>query len=146
MVSYDAILFPADERAPHLISLMTSNATSLSSSGGSSQQLPLPMGRIPHPEMYMDFIAEGVGTLAWRSHVSFHRFLGCVFACIHPPPWRFISATLSFIFIFIFIFHDLVRSRSGVDGSLALPYYFAPFPDPPNARPSLDRLSRCWMG
>lgn len=73
MASYEAIHFPADERSPHLVPLITSNATSFSSHGESSQQPLLPIGKVPHPEMYMDFIAEGVGTLGWKTHVSFPR-------------------------------------------------------------------------
>lgn len=69
MVSYDAIVFPADERAPHLIPLMWSNASSYSPVGQSSQPSQPVSTKIPHPEMYMDFIAEGVGPVAWRSHV-----------------------------------------------------------------------------
>ncbi|KAF9649313.1 hypothetical protein BDM02DRAFT_3128410 [Thelephora ganbajun] len=70
MVSYDAILFPADERAPHLVPLMTSNASSFPPPGQSGSQHPPPaMAKVPHPEMYMDFIAEGIGSRAWQSHV-----------------------------------------------------------------------------
>jgi len=83
MVSFDAILFPADERAPHLVPLMTSGAPSFPPLGQPGSQQPLPaMTQVPHPEMYMDFIAEGVGTRAWKHHVS-----SCskFFACLYPP-------------------------------------------------------------
>jgi hypothetical protein len=29
--------------------------------------------RMPHPEVYMDYIAEGLGARAWRYHVSLNR-------------------------------------------------------------------------
>ena len=92
MVSFDAILFPADERAPHLVPLMTSNAPSFPPLGQSgSQQPPSAMAKVPHPEMYMDFIAEGVGARAWKHHVSpSSKF----FACFYLPAFLF------FIFIF----------------------------------------------
>lgn len=68
MISYDAILFPADERAPHLVPLMMSNPQFSPMGQSSHHSLPA-TAKIPHPEMYMDFIAEGVGSQAWKSHV-----------------------------------------------------------------------------
>jgi len=72
MASFDAILFPSDDRAPHLVSLMTSiqngyaNTPSQPASPSSSQ---LPQtSKVPHPEMYMDYIAEGIGSRAWQYH------------------------------------------------------------------------------
>jgi len=86
MVSFDAILFPADERAPHLVPLMTSDSSTFPTPGPSgSQPPPPPLTKIPHPEMYMDFIAEGVGSRAWQYHVSFTNS-SMFFACFHPPP------------------------------------------------------------
>ncbi|KAF9779549.1 hypothetical protein BJ322DRAFT_363170 [Thelephora terrestris] len=69
MTNVDAILFPADDRLPHLVPLMTSDATPFSPHGQSSQHPQHPTVRVPHPEMYMDFIPEGVGSRVWRSHV-----------------------------------------------------------------------------
>jgi hypothetical protein len=73
MVAYDAILFPSDDRAPHLVSLMTSvQAGYLNPSPQSSQSSQVALAsKVPHPEMYMDYIAEGIGSRAWQYHVSF---------------------------------------------------------------------------
>ena len=107
MVSFDAILFPADERAPHLVPLMTSNASSVPPLGQSgSRPPPHPMAKVPHPEMYMDFVAEVAGGRAWEHHVSFL-----------PPLTRFLLVSirprLSNISPFIFLLACLVRFRSG---------------------------------
>lgn len=68
MVSYDAILFPSDDRAPHLVSLMTSVQTGyMPGQASQSSQVALP-SKVPHPEMYMDYIAEGIGSRAWQYH------------------------------------------------------------------------------
>jgi hypothetical protein len=74
MASFEAILFPSDDRPPHLVSLMTSiqngyaNTPSQPASPSSSQ---LPQtSKVPHPEMYMDYIAEGIGSRAWQYHVG----------------------------------------------------------------------------
>jgi len=65
MLAFDAILFPADERPPHLVSLMTSPlATPIN-----NPPEPFRCGRMPHPEMYMDYIAEGLGPRSWRFQV-----------------------------------------------------------------------------
>ncbi|KZT74502.1 hypothetical protein DAEQUDRAFT_195611 [Daedalea quercina L-15889] len=65
MLAFDAILFPADERPPHLVSLMTSPlATPIS-----NPPEPYRCGRVPHPEMYMDYIAEGLGPRSWKFQV-----------------------------------------------------------------------------
>ncbi|TCD70457.1 hypothetical protein EIP91_003218 [Steccherinum ochraceum] len=65
MTTYDAIVFPCDDRPPHVVPLMTS-------------PLPAPVpnpaepyrcGRMPHPEIYMDYIAEGLGPQSWRYHI-----------------------------------------------------------------------------
>ncbi|KAH9482453.1 hypothetical protein JR316_0004553 [Psilocybe cubensis] len=55
-VNYDAILFPSDGRPPSIVQLMTSPMDSNAS----------PPSRMPHPEVYMDYIAEGYGSRAWR--------------------------------------------------------------------------------
>ncbi|EPS99992.1 hypothetical protein FOMPIDRAFT_1123452 [Fomitopsis schrenkii] len=65
MLAFDAILFPADERPPHLVSLMTSPLTTQVSHPPAFYRC----GRMPHPEMYIDYIAEGLGSRSWRSQV-----------------------------------------------------------------------------
>ena len=65
MLAFDAILFPADERPPHLVSLMTSPLTT----PPNNPPEPYRCGRMPHPEMYMDYIAEGLGSRSWRFQV-----------------------------------------------------------------------------
>ena len=65
MLAFDAILFPADERPPHLVSLMTSPLTT----PPNNPPEPYRCGRMPHPEMYMDYIAEGLGPRSWRFQV-----------------------------------------------------------------------------
>ncbi|EPS94021.1 hypothetical protein FOMPIDRAFT_1135053 [Fomitopsis schrenkii] len=62
-LSYDSIFFPSDERLPRLVSLPTSP---LSKPLGDP---PFWCGRMPHPEMYMDYIAEGLGSRSWRWQV-----------------------------------------------------------------------------
>ena len=64
MTTFDAIVFPADDRPPHIVPLMTSPAPL----GASAE--PYRAGRAPHPEMYMDYIADQLGSQAWRFHVS----------------------------------------------------------------------------
>ena len=66
--TYDAILFPADDRPPHIVPLMTSPAPL--GAHGSPPAEPYRAGRVPHPEMYMDYIADQLGSQAWRFHVS----------------------------------------------------------------------------
>ncbi|KAI0733465.1 hypothetical protein C8Q72DRAFT_967355 [Fomitopsis betulina] len=65
MLAFDAILFPADERPPHLVSLMTSPLTTPLN----NPPEPYRCGRMPHPEMYIDYIAEGLGPRSWRFQV-----------------------------------------------------------------------------
>ena len=133
MISFDAILFPADERAPHLVSLMMSNTSSLLLLGQpGSHQPPSAMAKVPHPEMYMDFIAEGVGVRPWQHHVSSH-FLK-FFACFHPSS-AFLFFPHSNLFAFLVTF--LVRFRS-VWAMITLFHIFAfpprfALPDSPNA-------------
>lgn len=73
LTSYQALLFPSDGRNPHMVPLMTS-PTSMSDphtpSGSGFNTQPT---RMPHPEVYMDYIAEGLGARAWRYHVSLNR-------------------------------------------------------------------------
>lgn len=63
LVPFAAITFPCDGRTPHLVQLMTSPGPAQSPELG-------PPPRIPHPEVYMDYIAEGLGHRAWKYHVG----------------------------------------------------------------------------
>jgi hypothetical protein len=54
MQSFDAILFPADRRPPHVISLMTSSV-SFSNPHAPAQ---MSMAHVPHLEVHMEYIAE----------------------------------------------------------------------------------------
>ncbi|OBZ71917.1 hypothetical protein A0H81_08210 [Grifola frondosa] len=67
MTPYDAIVFPADDRAPHLVALMTSALTI--PMGPGAHVAPARCGRMPHPEMYMDYIAELAGLRPWKFHL-----------------------------------------------------------------------------
>lgn len=69
-LSYDAILFPADGRQPHIISLTTTQTTHTCPETGQ-----IMYSNLPHPEIHMDSIAEGAGTRAWGYQV-------CT-----PEPW-----------------------------------------------------------
>lgn len=66
LVSFDALLFPSDGRYPHMIALMTSPMSVPDPHAPHCNQPP----RMPHPEVYMDYIAEGLGARAWHYHVS----------------------------------------------------------------------------
>lgn len=66
LTSFEALVIPSDDRAPHLVSLMTSPL---------SVPLPAPTEpfrcqRMPHPEVFMDYIAENLGPQAWGFQVS----------------------------------------------------------------------------
>lgn len=63
MLGFDAILFPSDGRAPHLVKLMTSPMPGPDPHSSDAQQT-----RMPHPEVHMDYVAE-VGSRAWQYHV-----------------------------------------------------------------------------
>ena len=67
LLSYDAILFPADGRTPHLVTLSASPVTEIDVQTG---QLVL-MSALPHPEVHMDLIADNSNraTKAWRFQV-----------------------------------------------------------------------------
>jgi hypothetical protein len=65
MQSFDAILFPADGRPPHVVSLMTSPA-SFSNPHAPAQTSA---ARIPHPEVHMEYIAEDPNLRAWHYQV-----------------------------------------------------------------------------
>jgi hypothetical protein len=85
MQSFDAILFPADGRPPHVVSLMTSPASF------SNPHAPAQMStaRIPHPEVHMEYIAEDPNMRAWNYFVClFHFILLTVVSKktnLHPP-------------------------------------------------------------
>lgn len=65
MQSFDAILFPADGRPPHVVSLMTSPASF------NNPQAPAQTStaRVPHPEVHMEYIAEDPNLRAWHYQV-----------------------------------------------------------------------------
>ncbi|KAF9008832.1 hypothetical protein BDQ17DRAFT_1236719 [Cyathus striatus] len=59
LTAYDALLFPSDGRPPSIVQLMTS-----------PMSIPIHHAsypsRMPHPEVHMDYIAEGLGPRAWK--------------------------------------------------------------------------------
>lgn len=59
---FDAIVFPADERPPRVVQLMTTTLPGpiLNPSP------PYRCGQMPHPEVFMDYIAENLGHRAWK--------------------------------------------------------------------------------
>jgi len=65
LMSFEALLFPSDGRHPHMVALTTSPALMPDPLAPYSG---LPM-RLPHPEVYMDYIAEGLGSRAWSYQV-----------------------------------------------------------------------------
>jgi len=65
MISYDAIVFPCDDRPPHIVPLMTSALAGPIPNPAE----PYRCGRMPHPEVYMDYIAEGLGPQSWHYQV-----------------------------------------------------------------------------
>ncbi|KAL5530269.1 hypothetical protein ACEPAF_6526 [Sanghuangporus sanghuang] len=62
LLSYDAILFPADGRPPQVVELPTSPLTRTNPQTG---QLIL-VSVMPHPEVHMDTIADLPNQRAWR--------------------------------------------------------------------------------
>ncbi|KAF7798401.1 hypothetical protein EIP86_009622 [Pleurotus ostreatoroseus] len=64
LVSYGALIVPSDDRAPHLGSLMTSPLPFADAPARQAEVYRA--GRMPHPEILMDFIAEGLGPRGWR--------------------------------------------------------------------------------
>ena len=68
LLPFDALVVPSDDRAPHLVSLMTSPMNLQSSDE------PYRGGRMPHPEVFMDYVAEGMGPGAWAFHVRSLQF------------------------------------------------------------------------
>lgn len=71
LVSFEALLFPSDGRNPHMVALMSS-PMSMPDPHAPHSTLP---ARMPHPEVYMDYIAEGLGPRAWHYHVSFTKLI-----------------------------------------------------------------------
>ncbi|KDQ64993.1 hypothetical protein JAAARDRAFT_28657 [Jaapia argillacea MUCL 33604] len=63
MDSFDAILFPSDGRPPTLVSLATSPVTVANNFASHVST------RMPHPEVFMDYIAEGMGSRGWQYHL-----------------------------------------------------------------------------
>jgi hypothetical protein len=70
LIAFDAILFPSDGRPPHLVALMTSPMSVQMQPASSSGHL----GRLPHPEHFMSFVAEGLGPRAWKYQVRLYYF------------------------------------------------------------------------
>lgn len=66
LVAYDALVFPTDDRQPHLVALMTSP---INLQAGTIPAEPYRCRRMPHPEVFMDYIAEGLGARAWSYRV-----------------------------------------------------------------------------
>lgn len=62
LISFSAILFPSDGRPPSLVQLMTSPMT-VTNHHAFYTTSP---SRMPHPEVFMDYIAEGLGSRAWK--------------------------------------------------------------------------------
>lgn len=87
MQSFDAILFPADGRPPHVVSLMTSPASF------NNPQAPAQTStaRVPHPEVHMEYIAEDPNLRAW--HYQVYILISFFF---YNRPWSPCSLWLSF--------------------------------------------------
>ncbi|KAH9894053.1 hypothetical protein C8Q73DRAFT_646176 [Cubamyces lactineus] len=61
MTTFDAIVLPADGRPPHLVPLM------ISVHGiPPGEAEPYRCRRVPHPEVYMEYIAKTPGLQTWR--------------------------------------------------------------------------------
>jgi hypothetical protein len=61
----NAILIPSDGRLPHLVRLMTSPVVH------SRSILTAQPSHLPHPEIHMDYIAEGARKRAWEYQVCY---------------------------------------------------------------------------
>ena len=72
-LTYDAILFPADGRSPHIVQLLTS------STSGSNPYNSANGGRIVHPETHMEYIAESLGPRAWAYQASLDATFSAIF-------------------------------------------------------------------
>ncbi|TFK56036.1 hypothetical protein OE88DRAFT_698288 [Heliocybe sulcata] len=64
MRSYQAILIPSDGRPPTLVPLATSPVAVADPFTAQATQTT----RMPHPEVYMDYIAESLGARGWQYH------------------------------------------------------------------------------
>ncbi|KDQ26128.1 hypothetical protein PLEOSDRAFT_32406 [Pleurotus ostreatus PC15] len=67
MSSFEAILFPSDGRLPHMVrTVVVDIGTPLTITTRSQVSLTTSPLRMPHPEEFMDYIAKGLGSRAWR--------------------------------------------------------------------------------
>ncbi|KIK65724.1 hypothetical protein GYMLUDRAFT_194540 [Collybiopsis luxurians FD-317 M1] len=85
VLNFEAILFPADGRSPSLVQLMTSPIT-IPAHHGVQTQNP---SRMPHPEVHMDYIAENLGSRAWKYQLvealdGMHRKFACPYIIFYP--------------------------------------------------------------
>ena len=76
LINFDAILFPADGRPPQVVQLMTSPASYTGQEGAATG------GRVAHPEVHMEYIAENLGPRAWAYQVSFRASLQMICATL----------------------------------------------------------------
>ena len=81
MQSFDAILFPADGRPPHVVSLMTSPA-----SFNPHAPAQTVTARVPHPEVHMEYIADDPNIRAWHYQVCAFIFIFII--RLLQSPWR----------------------------------------------------------
>ncbi|KAH9943006.1 uncharacterized protein BXZ73DRAFT_97072 [Epithele typhae] len=61
MPTFEAIFFPANDRSPTTVPLLTSNFVF---QGPAAHEPPYRAGRLPHPEIHMDYIADR----SWEYH------------------------------------------------------------------------------
>ena len=66
---YNALVIPSDNRSPYFTSLTTSQNTSEPYHGVVPAE-PYRCGKIPHPEILMDYINFTLGEKAWSFRVS----------------------------------------------------------------------------
>ncbi|KAH9923232.1 uncharacterized protein B0H18DRAFT_878847 [Fomitopsis serialis] len=62
MQHFDAVIFPVDEQPPYLVTLYASPLAAPIQ----NPLEPYRCGCVPHPEMYFDHIAPGLGPRSWR--------------------------------------------------------------------------------
>lgn len=75
-LSYDALIFPADGRKPHLVKLMASPDTSTDPCTGEATTVSV----TPHPEIHMEKFSASSGQNSWGSQVS-------CFSGLRRPSW-----------------------------------------------------------
>ncbi|KAF5393625.1 hypothetical protein D9757_000400 [Collybiopsis confluens] len=85
MDQLEAILFPSDGRSPSMVPLATS-PTTIPTHHGAQTQTP---SRMPHPEVHMDYIAENLGSRAWKYLLvealdGMHRKFACPYIIFYP--------------------------------------------------------------